>query len=170
MRRASTLSLKLLAVDKPRPALPPRPPHQPGQPPQPLPVEYILSGHGRDEHMANQIEKILKDPDTKVVFWAGKKHGEDPAGNYNIAVEVLRNHGHNVATVRPEESRFPQETLTRLLPDLKKAVAIPTSKTPVLASLPTESRSSSFVEHYGDWDIVIAFPDPYKTGSRATGF
>lgn len=161
LRAANKAGLKLIAVDKPRPDLPPRPPLEPGQPPQPLPVEYLLASKGRDEHMAKQIEELLKDPEAKVVFWVGKKHGEDPSGNYNFAAEVLRNNGHDVATVRPEEDRYPQDNLSRLLPDLKKSVAIPTAKTPVLGSIPTGNLPPYF-EHYKDWDIVIAFPDPNK--------
>lgn len=149
LAKARDSGLKLIAVDKPRDPPPPPPPGQP------FTSEHMKANRGRDKYMAKQIERVLANPKSKVLYWVGAGHGQDPPGNYDIAAEVLRQHGKVVVSVKPTPSDS-ADTLMLLCPDLKKQVAIPTASTEKFAQLPTNQLEP--VERYGDYDIIVAFP------------
>ncbi len=89
----------------------------------------------RDARMADGIEEILKaDKNNKVIFLVGGLHleaNDDP--DYQVAAEVLRDRGYETRTVvvNSTYSKSP-EGLQKLLPDLKKPVAITTADTKLI--------------------------------------
>jgi len=116
----------------------------------------------RDQTMARNIGKILKDDNAKVAFFVGAEHlqkgfRQDSFGP--SAVELLRQKQIPTTTFLQQLSSS-EDALMPMARDLKSAVAINNSDVAAIGSLKNSAGTT-----YDKWDSTIFYPPHYKMGA-----
>lgn len=131
-----------------------------------VPVDAHMSAP-RDLELRNQlmdknISSILKNPENKVLYWVGNYHLQtiDPGTDGAQVVQLLRNKGVPVTTFFGQHDNFYREVPLRNYYAPDSAVAIPTSKTPVLGELNWlhPDQNGYGVHKYSEFDYLLFYP------------
>jgi hypothetical protein len=119
----------------------------------------------RDDLMAKNVGKILdQDPANKVVFWVGSQHlnqSENPNPHHKTAAELLKEKT-PTATIDPVYASrgYGVYPLNEITTGTKNPVALKTSQSPTLGSLPESKFEIGPKEYMRDWDYVFVYPTP----------
>jgi len=113
-----------------------------------------------DEHMAFAIGQILdSDPAAKVVFWVGNMHLLDHRGQGRLitAARLLRQR-FKLCTVMGADRAYTSCSLVRLTKNLRRAVAVSTSKAEQIKQFCRGTPAGPVCEPFGCWDYVFIYP------------
>ncbi len=151
LEAARTAGLRIVAVDRNR-----------------TPDDYAL----RDAHMADSISRILENPDNKVVFWVGSRHGREGLhpgeGAIERAASLLRRR-FPVCSVLDQDG----STMSGFLCDfaagengVRQPVAIPMREARTIAGtyifngrlINPRNHQEDQDQTYGQWNMVILYP------------
>ncbi|MBX9668433.1 MAG: hypothetical protein K2X93_12480 [Candidatus Obscuribacterales bacterium] len=151
LEAARRAGLRIVAVDRNR-----------------TPDDYAL----RDAHMADRIGSILENPENKVVFWVGSRHGREGLhpgeGAIERAASLLRRR-FPVCSVLEQDGNTMGGFLCEFAAGengVRQPLAIRTRDTRTIANtcifngrlINPRNHAEDLDQRYGQWDMVILFP------------
>ncbi|MBS1992877.1 MAG: hypothetical protein JSS83_20310 [Cyanobacteria bacterium SZAS LIN-3] len=113
----------------------------------------------RDQIMARNIQKILKDENAKVGFFVGAEHLQNGFRQDSFgpsAVELLRKQQVPVTTFLQQLSSS-EDSLMPIARDLKTAVSVAKGDVPAIGGLKNSAGTT-----YDKWDNTVFYPPHYK--------
>ena len=117
----------------------------------------------RNQHMADQITKILEDPKARVLFWVGNQHlrTAPKLEDGPQVVSMLRDRGVSVSTFYGQHDNFWREEPVRHLFTPRSPIAVPTKDAPVLRNMnwlhPDQEGHS--LHKFSEMDFVLMHPE-----------
>jgi hypothetical protein len=116
----------------------------------------------RNEHMAMEINRILKDPNAKVVFWVGNYHLNTTqlAGEGPQVAKILRNQGIPTSSFASQHDGYWSNEPMRSIYTPLETRAIPIKDAPVIASqtMQTPKEPGHDQLFFKQYDYLIMYP------------